>query len=119
MNILILLLCSLPPLAVLVVAVIHGLRTGDAGTVSAVVVSALILTASTLFPLADEPEQSASFRFTPAEAGGVAARGATITYSVSPIAGAKTRHTGKPSTGAAIVRSAAVHTHPTGQSGTA
>ncbi len=50
------------------------LRTGAVGTVSAVVVSALILTASTLFPLADEPEQSASFRFTPAEAGGVAAR---------------------------------------------
>ncbi len=71
-----LLLCSLPPLAVLVVAVIHGLRTGDAGTVSAVVVSALVLTASALLPLADEPEQFASFRFTPGEAGGVAARGA-------------------------------------------
>ncbi len=73
MGMLILLLCSLPPLAIVAVAVIHGLRTGDAGTVSALVASAVILTASVLLPFAGETEQIQRLRFTPSDANGVAA----------------------------------------------
>lgn len=72
MGILIL-LCCLPPLAVLAVAVIHGFRTRDAGTVSALIVSAVILTASALLPFAGEAEQIQRFRFAPSDVNGVAA----------------------------------------------
>jgi hypothetical protein len=73
MGMLSLLLCSLLPLAVLGVAVIHGLRTGDAGTAAALVITAVILTASALLPFAGEPEPVPSRRFTRPETGAVAA----------------------------------------------
>ena len=73
MGMLILLLCSLPPLAIVAVAMIHGLKTGGAGTVSALVVSAVILTASALLPFAGDQEQIQRLRFTPSDAESVAA----------------------------------------------
>ena len=74
MGMLILLLCSLPPLALLVVAVTRGLSTGDASAVSALAISAAILIASALLPFAGEPEPLSSLRFTRPEAGAVAAK---------------------------------------------
>lgn len=75
MGMLILLLCSLPPLAVLAVAAIHGVRTRDLGIISTLGVSVMILTVALLLPLIDRPGQGLSFRFTFPEAGSIGATG--------------------------------------------
>ncbi len=63
MSSLILLLCSLPPLAVLAVAVVHGLRTRSPVIASALILSVLILSTAIIVPLVDDPETDPGIRF--------------------------------------------------------
>ena len=72
MGTLILLLCSVPPLAVLAVAVLHGLKTGSSTVLSMLVVSALVLAASAMLPLMRDEEPVQSVRLAPPRNDGVA-----------------------------------------------
>ena len=72
MGALILLLCSLPPFAVLAVAVLHGYRTGSSTVLSMLVVSALVLAASAMLPLMRDEEPVQSVRLAPPSNDGVA-----------------------------------------------
>jgi hypothetical protein len=65
MGSLILLLCSLPPLAVLAVALIHGLRSGSSTVSLTLSLSALIFSAAIVLPLLgdEEPVRSPRFAF--------------------------------------------------------
>ena len=72
MGTLILLLCSLPPLAVLAVTMLHGFRTGNATVLSMLVVTALVLSGSATLPLMRDEEPVQSVRFTPPSSDGVA-----------------------------------------------
>ncbi len=68
----ILLLCSLPPLAVLAVAVIHGVRTGSAPVLATLSLSALVVSASLMLPLMRDDVPVQTLRFAPPESNGVA-----------------------------------------------
>ena len=59
----ILLLCSLPPLAVLAVALIHGLRSGSSTVFLTLSLSALVFSAAIVLPLLGEAEPAHSPRF--------------------------------------------------------
>ena len=59
----ILLLCSLPPLAVLAVALIHGLRSGSSTVFLTLSLSALVFSAAIVLPLLGEEEPVRSPRF--------------------------------------------------------
>ena len=73
MNMLILLLCSLPPLAIMAVAVIRGLQTRSVTVLSIVALSALVVLASALLPIMSEDEPISSIRFTTLNGDGVTA----------------------------------------------
>ncbi len=72
MGTLILLLYSLPPLAVLAVAVLHGFRTGSSTVLSMLVASALVLAGSAMLPLMRDEVPVQSVRFEPPSGDGVA-----------------------------------------------
>ena len=73
MGELILLICTLPPLAVMIVAAVHGLRTGSPAVLSMLVVSALVLSASAMLPnIQDKAPAVLSVRFTPPNGSGLA-----------------------------------------------
>ena len=72
MGTLILLLCSFPPLAVLAVAVLHGLGTRSSPVLSMLVASALVLAGSAMLPLMRDEEPVQSVRFAPLTGDGVA-----------------------------------------------
>ncbi len=72
MGTLTLLLCSLPPLAVMGVAVLGGLRTGSSAVLSMLVLSALDLAASVTIPLMRDEEPVQSVRFVTPDQDGVA-----------------------------------------------
>jgi hypothetical protein len=63
MNIAILLLCSLPPLAIMAVAVIRGLQTRSSTVLSMVALSALVVLASAILPIVGDEEPIPSVRF--------------------------------------------------------
>jgi hypothetical protein len=63
MGTLILLLCTLPPLAVMAVAAAHSIRTGSPAVSSMLVASALVLTASVMLPLMQDEEPVQTVRF--------------------------------------------------------
>ncbi len=63
MGTLILLLCTLPPLAVMAVAAAYSVRTGSLAASSMLVASALVLTASVMLPLVQDEEPVQTVRF--------------------------------------------------------
>ncbi len=73
MNTLILLLCSLPPLAIMAIAVIRGLQTRSATVLSTVGLGALVVLAAALLPIMGEDEPISSIRLTTLNSDGVAA----------------------------------------------
>ena len=73
MNMRILLLCSLPPLAVMAVAVIRGLQTRNVTVLSIVGLGALVALSSALLPIMSDDEPVSSIRFTTLNGDGVAA----------------------------------------------
>ena len=70
MNTLILLLCSVLPLAVMVVAAVKGFRRRSSTVLSLLIASALVLSASVLASLMLEEEPSPSIRFAQSNADG-------------------------------------------------
>ncbi len=72
MGTLILLLCSLPPLPVLAVAVFQGLKTGGSTVLSMLALAALILAGSAMLPLMRDEVPVQSVRFEPPSGDGVA-----------------------------------------------
>ncbi len=72
MGTLILLLCGLPPLSVLAVAVLHGLKTGSSTVLSMLAVTALVLAGSAMLPLMRDEEPVQSVKFEPLSSDGVA-----------------------------------------------
>jgi len=64
MNIAILLLCCLPPLAIMALAVIHGLRAKSAPVLSIVALSALVILTSAMLPIVGDEEPISTVRFT-------------------------------------------------------
>jgi hypothetical protein len=72
MGTLILLLCSLPPLGVLTVAVLHGLRTGSSTVLAMLAVTALVLTGSAMLPMMRDAEPVQSVRLAPPSSDDVA-----------------------------------------------
>ena len=72
MGTLALLLCSLPPLAVMGVAILYGLRTGSSAVLSMLVLSALVLSASVTIPLMRDEEPVQSVRLLTPDNDGVA-----------------------------------------------
>ena len=74
MGALILLLCSLPPLAVMAIAVIHGFRTGSSTILSMLILSALVFSTSVMLPFRGNEDPAPSIRFAPPDGRGVAAQ---------------------------------------------
>ena len=66
----ILVLCSLPPLAVMGVAVLHGFRTGSTAILSMLLMGVLIFSAFIVVPLAGNADQNLSVTFQPYGSGG-------------------------------------------------
>ncbi len=73
MNMLILLLCSLPPLAIMAVAVTRGLQTRSVTVLSIVGLGALVVLVSALLPIVGEDEPISGIRFTTLNGDGGAA----------------------------------------------
>lgn len=72
MTMLILLLCSIPPLAVMAVAGIYGFRTGSGSVLTLLLLSALMVSGSAVLSHMRDQEPVPSVRFTNPESGSVA-----------------------------------------------
>ena len=68
---LLILLCSLPPLGVVAIALVHAATTRSPIVMSILALSVGIITASVVLPLTGEPEPVQSVRFTAPGARGV------------------------------------------------
>ncbi len=64
MSLLILLLCSLPPLGVIATALVHAARTRNPAALTMMILSASIITASVVLPLTEDAKPVRSVRFT-------------------------------------------------------
>ena len=74
MTMLILLLCSIPSLAVMAVAVIYGFRTGSRSVLTMLLLSALLVSGSAVLSHVLDQEPVPRIRFANAESGAVASR---------------------------------------------
>ena len=72
MSLLILLLCSLPPLGVVAIAFVHAATTRNPAALSMLVLSAGIISASVMLPLAGHTKPVQSVRFGVPDGNGVA-----------------------------------------------
>ncbi len=71
MSLLILLLCSLPALGVMAIALVHAVTTRNPAALTMMVMSAGIITASVVLPLMGDADPVQSVRFTAPGARGV------------------------------------------------
>ncbi len=78
----ILLLCSLPPLAVLAVALVHGLRTRSAAVLATLSLAALILSAAVVLPLLEQDEAVRSPRLALHQDRGTGASASEVAHPV-------------------------------------
>jgi hypothetical protein len=72
MSLLILLLCSLPPLGVVAIALVHAATTRNPAALSMLALSAGIISATVMLPLAGDTKPVQSVRFTNPDRPGVA-----------------------------------------------
>jgi hypothetical protein len=72
MSLLILLLCSLPPLGVMAIAVVHAVATRNPAVLTMLTLSAGIISASVMLPLTRDIKPVQSVRFQAPDGNGVA-----------------------------------------------
>ncbi len=72
MSLLILLLCSLPPLGVVAIALVHAVTARSPAALSMLALSAGIISAAVMLPLTRDAEPVQSVRFTAPDGPGIA-----------------------------------------------